>query len=154
MNIVNLVGRLTKDIELKNTQNGNSVASFTLAVNRNYKNSQGETDADFIRCIAWRRTAEVLAQYAGKGSQIGVTGRIETRSYDNNQGERVFVTEVIVDQMYLLGSKSDRQSSPQQQAQQYQQYQQQNYAQSNRATGNPFTEHGEQISVQDHDLPF
>lgn len=105
MNIINLVGRLTKDVEVKLTQQGTSVASFTLAVNRNFKNKDGETEADFIQCVIWRKQAEVLAQYTQKGSQIGVTGNIQTRHYDNEQGQRVYVTEVNVDQFYFFRTK-------------------------------------------------
>ena len=111
MNIVNLVGRLTKDVEVKLTQQGTSVASFTLAVNRNFKNKNGETEANFIQCVIWRKQAEVLAQYTQKGSQIGVTGNIQTRHYDNDQGQRVYVTEVNVDQFYFLEPKGSQQQS-------------------------------------------
>ncbi len=101
MNITNLTGRLTKDIELRTTQSGKTVANFTLAVNRRFK-SQGQPDADFFRCQAWGKTAEVLHQYTHKGSQIGVSGRLQNRSYENQQGQKVEITEVIVESMDLL----------------------------------------------------
>lgn len=104
MNITNLTGRLTKDIELRTTQSGKTVANFTLAVNRRFK-SQGQPDADFFRCQAWGKTAEVLHQYTHKGSQIGVSGRLQNRSYENQQGQKVEITEVIVESMDLLDKR-------------------------------------------------
>ena len=112
MNRTVLVGRLTKDVELKYTQNGKAVANFTLAVNRPFKNAQGETDADFIMCQAWGKQAENLAQYMGKGSQIGIDGRIQTRSYDAQDGKRVFVTEVLAESIqFLTPNKSENNQS-------------------------------------------
>ena len=89
MNTVQLVGRLTKDVDLKFTQNGEAVANFTIAVNRNFTNQQGEREADFINCVIWRKSAENLANFTRKGSLIGLDGRLQTRSYDNQQGQRV-----------------------------------------------------------------
>ena len=115
LNNVSLVGRLTKDPNIRQVgNNGSQTASFTLAVDRNYKNQQGKREADFIQCVAWNKTAELIGQYFHKGSLVGIEGRIQTRSYDNNQGQRVYVTEVVVDSFSLLESKnanSDRGSS-------------------------------------------
>ena len=86
MNNVSLVGRLTKDVELKYTGSQTAVVAGTLAVNRQFKNANGEREADFINIVAWRKTAETIANYTSKGSQIGITGRIQTRSYDGNDG--------------------------------------------------------------------
>lgn len=105
INNLTLVGRLTKDPDLKYTGNGTAVATFTLAVNRNFTNQSGEREADFINCVIWRKPAETLANYAKKGVLIGVTGRIQTRSYENQQGQKVYVTEVIADDFQLLESK-------------------------------------------------
>ena len=105
MNSTQLVGRLTKDIELKFTESGTAVGNFTLAVNRSFRNEQGEREADFINCVIWRKAAENLAQFTRKGSQIGIEGRIQTRNYENNQGQRVYVTEVVVNNFHLLESK-------------------------------------------------
>ena len=102
INNVTLVGRLTKDPELKYTSGGNATANFTLAVNRSFKNQNGEREADFINCVIWRKQAETLANYAKKGKMIGVTGRIQTRSYENSQGQRVYVTEVVAESFQLL----------------------------------------------------
>lgn len=105
LNNVSLVGRLTKDADLRYTQSNVAVATFTLAVNRTFKNENGEREADFINVVMWRQQAENLANWAKKGALIGVTGRIQTRSYDNQQGQRVYVTEVVAEQFQLLESK-------------------------------------------------
>ena len=107
INNVVLVGRLTKDVELKKTQSGTSVVTFDLAVQRKYK-QEGQPDSDFIRCVAWNKTADLMHQYLSKGSLIGVEGHIQTRSYDNQQGQRVYVTEVIANSVQFLESKKDR----------------------------------------------
>ena len=113
MNNVSLVGRLTKDVELKNTSTGVANAKFTLAVNRQFKSANGEKEVDFINFVAWRKTAEILSNYASKGSQIGITGRIQTRNYEGSDGKRVYVTEVVAESVALLDSKSNNQQ-PQQ----------------------------------------
>ena len=111
MNHFTGIGRLTKDLELKQTQQGKAVGSFTLAVNRNFKNAQGEYEADFIQCVIWDKKAENLAKFTRKGSQIGVSGRIQTRNYENQQGQWVFVVEIVVDNFYLIEPKSQNQQS-------------------------------------------
>lgn len=112
MNTVQLVGRLTKELDLRYTQSGTAVASFTLAVNRNFTNQQGEREADFIQCVIWRKQAENLANFTRKGSQIGIEGRIQTRNYENQQGQRVYVTEVVVNQFHLLEPKEETEQRP------------------------------------------
>ena len=112
MNTVQLVGRLTKDVDLKFTQSGVAVGTFTLAVNRSFTNQQGEREADFILCQIWRKAAENLANFTKKGSQIGVEGRIQTRNYENQQGQRVYVTEVVVSNFHLLEPKSATEQQP------------------------------------------
>ena len=107
INRVILVGRLTRDPELRKTQSGASVVSYTIAVNRRVQ-TPGQPDADFINCVAWNKTADLMAQYLHKGSLIGVEGRIQTRSYDNQQGQRVYVTEVITDSVQFLEPKNCR----------------------------------------------
>ncbi len=105
INRVVLVGRLTKAPELRKTQSGMSVLSYTLAVGR--RSSQpGQPDADFINCVAWNKTADLMSQYLHKGSLIGVEGRIQTRTYDNQQGQRVYVTEVVSDSVQFLEPKN------------------------------------------------
>ncbi len=108
INNVVLVGRITKDAELRHTPSNVAVATFTLAVNRIRKNENGEREADFINCVIWRQAAENLANWAKKGALIGVTGRIQTRSYDNQQGQRVYVTEVVAESFQLLESRASR----------------------------------------------
>lgn len=109
MNTCTLVGRVTKDIEMRKTQSGKSVVQFTLAVNRRGK----DAGADFINCVAWEKTADVLAQYCHKGDRIGVIGRIATRSYDDkNTGKKVFVTEIMVDQFEFLSEAKKEEPKP------------------------------------------
>lgn len=107
INRVVLVGRLTRDPELRYTANGAAVASFTVAVNRQFTNAQGEREADFINCVIWRKAAENFANFTHKGSLIGVDGRVQTRSYENQQGNRVYVTEVVVENFSLLESRAE-----------------------------------------------
>jgi single-strand DNA-binding protein len=108
LNSVCLVGRLTSDPTLRYTPSNVAVATFTLAVNRNRKSENGEREADFINVVIWRQQAENLANWAKKGALIGVTGRIQTRSYDNQQGQRVYVTEVVAESFQLLESRTAR----------------------------------------------
>lgn len=105
MNNVSLIGRLTRDPELRYTATGIAVVNFTLAVNRPFKGQDGERKADFISVQAWRKQAENIAQYLKKGSQAGVVGTIQTRDYENNEGRRVYVTEVIADSVQFLDSR-------------------------------------------------
>lgn len=108
INNVVLVGRMTKDAELRYTPQSQAVATFTLAVNRNFKNQNGEREADFINIVIWRQQAENLANWAKKGALIGVTGRIQTRNYENQQGQRVYVTEVVADSFQLLEARQNQ----------------------------------------------
>lgn len=103
MNKVCLIGRLTKEPELRKLQSGTACTSFTLAVNRRVK-SEGQPDADFIRCIAWKKTAETICQYLTKGSQLGVEGRIQTGQFQDKNGNTVFTTDVVVEQITFIGS--------------------------------------------------
>ena len=103
MNNVQLIGNLTKDIELRKTAEGKSVVNFTLAVARTYDREK----ADFINCVAWNKSAELLHNYCKKGDKIGVSGSIQVRNYDNSQGQRVYVTEVLVDRIDLLTSRNN-----------------------------------------------
>lgn len=108
INNVVLVGRLVRDPELRYTPSNQAVATFSLAVNRNFKGQNGEREADFINCVIWRQQAENLANWAKKGALIGITGRIQTRNYENQQGQRVYVIEVVADSFKLLESQKDR----------------------------------------------
>src|SRR3954453_20178375 len=106
INRVVLVGRLTKDPELRYTPSGIAVARFTLAVNRKFSNQQGEREADFINCVVWRKQAENTANFLRKGSLAGVEGRIQTGSFDGQDGKRVFMTEVVADSVQFLEPRS------------------------------------------------
>ncbi|HEM3127091.1 single-stranded DNA-binding protein [Streptococcus suis] len=108
INNVVLVGRMTKDAELRYTPSNVAVATFTLAVNRNRKNENGEREADFINCVIWRQAAENLANWAKKDALIGIVGSIQTRNYENQQGQRVYVTEVIANQFHMLESRGQQ----------------------------------------------
>ena len=108
INRVVLVGRMTRDPELRRTGQGDAVTSFTLAVNRNYTSRDGQQQTDFINCVVWRKPAENVERYCSKGSLVGVEGRIQTRSYDNAQGQKVYVVEVICDSVQFLETKAAR----------------------------------------------
>lgn len=106
INRVVLVGRITKDPELRKTQSGLSTVSFSVACNRRFSGQNQEQTADFINCVAWRQSADFMANYVKKGSLIGVEGRIQTRNYEDNSGKRVYVTEVVCDSVQILESKN------------------------------------------------
>lgn len=111
INRVVLIGRLTRDPELRRTPQGDAVTSFTLAVNRNFTSSDGQQQADFINCVVWKKSAENVEKYCSKGSLVGVEGRIQTRSYDNQQGQRVYVTEVICNSVQFLDTRQKNQAT-------------------------------------------
>ncbi|MDD4212019.1 MAG: single-stranded DNA-binding protein [Bacilli bacterium] len=112
MNRVILVGRITKDPELKRTNSDISYVQFTIAVNRSYQNKNGEKQADFISCVAWRQTAELIARYIHKGNQIGLEGQIQTRQYDDPNGITRYVTEVMCEQVHFLEPKRQEEMQP------------------------------------------
>lgn len=107
MNRTVLIGRLTKDPEIKNTASQVSVCTFTIAVDRRFKDNNGQRQADFINCVAWRQTANFIAQYFHKGSKIAVVGSIQTRNYEDKNGNKVYVTEVVVDEVEFVDSISN-----------------------------------------------
>ncbi len=111
INSVTLVGRLTKNPEIRTTPSGVEVGNFTLAVNRTFTNQNGERDADFINCIVFRKQAVNVNQYLSKGKLAGVVGRLQTRSYDNKEGQKVFVTEVVCDNVQFLEPKDSQNGS-------------------------------------------
>lgn len=148
INRVVLVGRLTKDPELKYTQSGVAVCRFTLAVNRPFSNQQGEREADFINCVTWRKQAENTANFLRKGSLAGIEGRIQTSSFDGQDGKRVFMTEVVADSVQFLEPKSNRSEQPNNSYQEQQQQSQPQYSQQDPFDG------GAPIEVSDDDLPF
>ncbi len=177
MNRVVLVGRLTKDPELRYTPSGVAVATFTLAVNRTFTNQQGEREADFINCVIWRRPAENVANFLKKGSLAGVDGRLQTRNYEGQDGKRVYVTEVVAESVQFLEPRSDGQQGNGQNGSQQQQRQQEQSNNRNNGNGNgngnfggnnngnnqggynnydndPFANDGRPIDISDDDLPF
>ena len=111
MNCVVLIGRLTKDVELRRTTSGKAVASFTLAVNKDFRNEQGGYDADFIDCVAFEQKAEAISKYVRKGDRFAVLGQLATRSYENKEGKKVKVTEVKVTGFDFLESKKQSENT-------------------------------------------
>ena len=157
MNRVILVGRLTKDLELRKTPNGNSVINFFVAVNRPFPNKQtGEREADFVNCVAWGKTAENTATFVGKGSMVGIEGRIQTRSYDNQQGQKVYVTEVLAESIQFLEPKSTNQANLQQNVQEMPAQQQNNdfFADFSQGNNNLQPDILSNLDIDDSELPF
>lgn len=138
LNRVVLTGRFTKDPEVRATPSGLSVVQFTLGVQRQFSRKDGERESDFISCVAWRKTAENIGKYFHKGDLIGVDGRIQTRSYEDKNGQRVYVTEVVVDNFVFLNNKSSSQSNNNQQ---------------NQST-DPFAGNDGSVDITQDDLPF
>ena len=162
INNVVLVGRMTRDAEVRYTQSNIAVATFTLAVNRNFKNENGDREADFINVVIWRQAAENLANWAKKGTLIGITGAIQTRNYENQQGQRVYVTEIIANSFQLLESRNS-QGGYQTQENNFQTGNSSNYGNANSMPN--FSREAEQTSffrgnttnpmdISDDDLPF
>ncbi|EZP74801.1 single-strand binding protein [Parageobacillus genomosp. 1] len=163
INRVILVGRLTRDPELRYTPSGVAVATFTLAVNRPFTNQQGEREADFINCVVWRRQAENVANFLKKGSLAGVDGRLQTRSYEGQDGRRVYVTEVVADSVQFLEPKSSTEQRGTATGGYYgepfpfgpdQNHRNPNERDFSRIDEDPFANDGQPIDISDDDLPF
>ncbi|WP_156289922.1 single-stranded DNA-binding protein [Oceanobacillus salinisoli] len=164
LNRVVLVGRLTRDPDLRYTPSGVAVANFNIAVNRPFTNQQGNREADFINCVAWRRQAENLANYMKKGNMVGVDGRVQTRSYEGQDGKTVFVTEIQAESIQFLESKGSSGGGTNTSGFQPNQNQNQNNPNQNQFQPNqnqnqqqpedPFKNNGEPIDISDDDLPF
>lgn len=159
MNRVILVGRLTKDPDLRYTPAGAAVATFTLAVNRPFKNGQGEQEADFIQCVVWRKPAENVANFLKKGSLTGVDGRVQTRNYEGNDGKRVYVTEIVAESVQFLEPKQNAvEGSTPNNNQNEASYSNNNKNGSYRAissqNSDSFANEGKPIDISDDDLPF
>ena len=137
INNVVLIGRLTRDVELRYTPSNIANATFNLAVNRNFKNAAGDREADFINCVMWRQQAENLANWTKKGMLIGITGRIQTRSYENQQGQRIYVTEVVAENFQLLESRNSQQQTNQ-----------------SGNSSNSYFGNANKMDISDDDLPF
>lgn len=155
INNVVVVGRLTRAVDLRYTSNGTAYASFTLAVDRDFKNQNGEKETDFINCVMWRKPAENLANYTKKGSLIGVEGRIQTRNYENEQGKRVYVTEVLAEKFsFLESAKKDDDGVLSSRGTNTLGVNKNQNSSGNFANSDPFTGSGDVIDVLDSDLPF
>jgi len=179
INNVVLVGRMTRDAELRYTGSGTAVASFSIAVERTFTNAQGERETDFINCVAWRKTAEIISNFTRKGSLVGVTGRIQTRNYTNNEGRKIYVTEIVCENFQMLEPKSVTERRSQNDngssnsnsgfSNSGNYSNQNNYSQQNnqQAPGNnqnrnafanfdedPFEQNDDPIDISDDDLPF
>ena len=154
MNSVNIIGRLTRDPELRKTSNGRSVTNFCLAVNR------ANEDADFIDCVAWNQTADLAVKYLHKGSQIGVSGRIQSRTYDDNNGNSRKIVEVVIERMQFLGDPKKKEESayPYQEPPQTYQQPQQAYQPQYQQQTFPYTAGGnfgdDSIDLQSDGFPF
>ena len=156
MNKAVLIGHLTRDVELRHTNTGRSVAQFTIAINRPYTKEDGQKEADFINIIAWDKVGENTAKYCKKGSHVAVEGRIQIRSYDNTEGKKVYVTEVIAQNVQFLESKKDDsnfnnlEEPPIQNKTSYKTDEIDNYPMEN----DPFSNFNESVSISNDDLPF
>ncbi|WP_068672303.1 single-stranded DNA-binding protein [Oceanobacillus sp. Castelsardo] len=155
MNRTILVGRLTRDPDLRYTPTGNAVANFTVAVNRPFKNQEGQQEADFVNCVTWRKQAENLANYQKKGNLIGVDGRVQTRTYEGQDGKTVYVTEILAESIQFLESKNNGNTGQNNQpGTNTQPNQQNNQNQSNFNNEDPFANNGQPIDISDDELPF
>lgn len=149
LNRVVLIGRLTKDPELRYTPSGVAVTTFTLACDRPFSNNQGEREADFIPVVTWRQLAETCANYLRKGRLTAVEGRIQVRNYDNNEGRRVYVTEVVADNVrFLESNRNDNAGSSGGGSRDF------NNDNSARSKQDPFANDGSPIDISEDDLPF
>lgn len=156
INRVVLVGRLTRDVDLKYTQSGAAVGQFSMAVNRQFTNANGDREADFINCVIWRKSAENFANFTKKGSLVGIDGRLQTRNYENQQGQRVYVTEVVVDNFSLLESRETTQNRPSEPspAPNNQRPATKPTPQANNGYQNDPFSGGQPVDISDDDLPF
>ena len=141
MNRAILIGRLTKNPELRTTSNGNNICNFSIAVTRNYKNTDGEYEADFINCIAFKKTGELINQYCSKGNQLAVEGRIQTGSFTDKNGVKRYTTDIAVDKVTFLEKKNAQKNENTVQKET-----------ENTVEKDPFEEFGEQVSLDDNEF--
>ena len=141
MNKVNLIGRLTADAELRYNDSNIPYTRFNLAVNRNFTNANGEREADFISCVAWRKTAELINKHFQKGSELGASGRIQTGSYDDKDGNKRYTTDVVIEEITFIGSKKEGRPAPEYTGQAVEE-----------PTSDPFADFGEAVSIDDNFL--
>lgn len=153
LNRVVLVGRLTKDPDLRYTPSGVAVATFTLAVNRTFTNQQGEREADFLNCVIWRKQAENVANFLKKGSLAGVDGRLQSRSFEDQTGKRVYVTEVVTESVQFLEPRGSQNNNSNDLG-----FDRNSNSQGNQGGSifnqDPFANSGKPVDIADDDLPF
>ena len=154
MNKAILIGRLTRDPELRTTPTGRNVCQFSVAVNRTFTNANCEREADFINCVVWDKQAENLCKYQKKGNQIAVEGRIQTRNYDDNTGRRVYVTEILTNNISFLDAKGSNSNSDSFNNLPEPPMQEENSFQTVSVEKDPFEAFGDSIEISDNDLPF
>lgn len=154
MNKVFLIGRLTRDPELRYTGSNVAVASFAIAVNRNYTNQAGEREADFINVVVWRKQAENVKNYLSQGSQVAIDGRIQTRSYDGEDGKKRYITEVVADNVEFLGSKGSNQATSSSAEPTPYDFGKEPESTGTNVDSNPFADFGSSIEISDDELPF
>lgn len=154
MNKVILIGRLTRDPELRYTGTNTAVATFSLAVNRPFTNQAGEREADFINIVVWRKQAENVKNYLGQGSQVAVEGRIQTRSYDGEDGKKRYVTEVVADNVQFLDTKASRENSQTNSNPTPYDFPSTNETPTTNVEKDPFADFGSNIEINDDELPF
>ena len=154
MNKAILIGRLTKDPELRTTPTGRNVCQFSIAVSRTYTNANGEREADFINCVVWDKQAENLVKYQKKGNQIAVDGRIQTRNYDDKDGKKVYVTEILASNISFLDSKGTGTSSNSFNNLPEPPMEDNSNATTVSVDKDPFEAFGDSIEISDNDLPF
>ena len=153
MNNVSLVGRITKDPELRTTGSGTVTTNITVAINRRFTNQNGEREADFIQCVVWSKQAENVCKYTSKGSLVGVTGRIQTRNYDGADGKKVYVTEVVAENVTFLESKNKASNEFVDSEPQFNNVDN-TPAQTSDVSEDPFKDFGSEVVLSDDDLPF
>lgn len=154
MNKVFLIGRLVRDPELRYTGSNIAVATFSLAVNRNFTGANGERETDFINIVVWRKQAENVKNYLNQGSQVAIDGRIQTRSYDGEDGKKRYVTEVVADNVQFLDSKGSRTANSDETSVNPYDFSGEVSAPTTNVDNDPFKDFGEEIKIEDDDLPF
>ena len=154
MNKVFLIGRLTRDPELRYTGSNVPVCSFSIAVNRTFTNSNGEREADFINIVVWRKQAENVKNYLSQGSQVAVDGRIQTRNYEDKEGNKRYITEVVADNVEFLGSKKDGNSKSDEPTPYDFKDEDTKEEKTTDVEDNPFADFGSSIEISDDELPF
>ena len=156
MNKVILIGRLTRDPELRYTSSNIPSATFSIAVDRTFTNQNGEREADFINIVVWRKQAENCKNYINQGSQVAIDGRIQTRNYEDQNGQKRYVTEVVADNVQFLDTKAQREQRENNDADvnPYNLDDKKEKNESNDIPDDPFKDFGEEIKVEENDLPF